>query len=171
MSAKDRGKRKKGRHGLPHFEADEGWWSDDREFSGWMEGENSEEFEVDETYFLPRLAVDEIFKKRLEQIKQSHALLSQFTPSEIRILLELKRSGGPNAWTIHEDLLLLTLPESNEKLAEMLNRPNKEAVKKRLQLLRSKGLFRRQKPPHQPSPDATSQEEASPDDSSDRNAS
>jgi hypothetical protein len=80
---------------------------------------------------------------RLEKIQQSHALLQHFTPKELRTLLNLKRNTSPKAWTLREDLVVLLLPHSNREIAAMLQDRNKEAVKKRLQLLRSKGLIKR----------------------------
>ena len=82
---------------------------------------------------------------RVEQIKQSHALLRQFTSKELKLLMNLKRNTSPKAWTLREDLVVLTLPLSNREIAEILQDRNKEAVKKRLQLLRSKGLVKRQR--------------------------
>jgi len=82
-------------------------------------------------------------KTRLDQIKESHALLRQFTPRELKILTTLKRNTSTKAWSLREDLVVLTLPMSNRELAHLLNDRNKEAVKKRLQLLRSKGLSKR----------------------------
>lgn len=81
--------------------------------------------------------------ERLYQIKESHELLKQFTPKELKILLNLKRNTSPKAWTVREDLVVLTLPKSNREIAELLKDRNKEAVKKRLQLLKSKGLTKR----------------------------
>lgn len=89
---------------------------------------------------------------RLGRIRQSHALLQQFTPKELKILKGLKRNTSPKAWTLREDLVVLTLNLSNREIAEILTDRNKEAVKKRLQLLRSKGLAKR--PPIQPAPQA-----------------
>lgn len=91
--------------------------------------------------------------ERLGRIKQSHALLSQFTPKELKILKSLKRNTSPKAWTLREDLVVLTLNLSNREIADLLTDRNKEAVKKRLQLLRSKGLTKR---PIDPSPPASS---------------
>lgn len=90
---------------------------------------------------------------RLGRIKQSHALLSQFTPKELKILKSLKRNTSSKAWTLREDLVVLTLNLSNREIADILIDRNKEAVKKRLQLLRSKGLTKR---PIDPSPPASS---------------
>ena len=86
-------------------------------------------------------------KNRLERIRQSHALLQQFDSKELKILMNLKRNTSPKAWTLREDLVVLTLNLSNREIAEILKDRNKEAVKKRLQLLRSKGLTKRQAGP------------------------
>lgn len=83
-------------------------------------------------------------KSRLDRIKESHSLLRQFSPKELKILLNLKRNTSPKAWTLREDLVVLTLAMSNREIADLLQDRNKEAVKKRLQLLRSKGLTKRQ---------------------------
>jgi len=82
-------------------------------------------------------------KNRLDQIKQSHALLRQFSQKELKLLMNLKRNTSPKAWTLREDLVVLSIPKSNREIAEILKGRNKEAVKKRLQLLRSKGLTKR----------------------------
>jgi len=82
-------------------------------------------------------------KARVERIKESYALLKQFTPKELKLLLNLKRNSSTKAWTLREDLVVLTLPASNRAIAAILKGRNKEAVKKRLQLLRSKGLGKR----------------------------
>ncbi len=87
--------------------------------------------------------VDQFPEDRLDQIKESHELLKQFTPKELKILLNLKRNTSPKAWSVREDLVVLTLPKSNREIAELLEDRNKEAVKKRLQLLKSKGLTKR----------------------------
>jgi len=65
---------------------------------------------------------------------------------ELQILVDLKRNTSPKAWTLREDLMVLTVPMSNRGIAEMLKDRNKEAVKKRLQLLKSKGLAKRSEP-------------------------
>ena len=82
-------------------------------------------------------------KSRVDRIKESHALLQQFNVKELKLLMSLKRNTSPKAWTLREDLVVLTLPMSNREIAEVLKDRNKEAVKKRLQLLRSKGLNKR----------------------------
>ena len=89
--------------------------------------------------------VDGGTKSRLDRIKESHSLLKQFSSKELKILLNLKRNTSPKAWTLREDLIVLTLAMSNREIAEILKDRNKEAVKKRLQLLRSKGLTKRQR--------------------------
>ena len=82
---------------------------------------------------------------RLDQIKESHAFLRQFTPKELKVLMSLKRNTSPKAWSLREDLVVLSVSKSNREIAEILQDRNKEAVKKRLQLLRSKGLAKRSK--------------------------
>lgn len=82
-------------------------------------------------------------KSRVDLIKESHALLKQFNPKELKVLMNLKRNTSPKAWTLREDLIVLTVQMSNRQIAEVLKVRNKEAVKKRLQLLRSKGLNKR----------------------------
>jgi hypothetical protein len=85
-------------------------------------------------------------KSRLDVIRESHALLKQFDSKELKTLMNLKRNTSPKAWSLREDLVVLTLPMSNREIADMLTGRNKEAVKKRLQLLRSKGLTKRTPP-------------------------
>jgi hypothetical protein len=80
---------------------------------------------------------------RLDRIRESYFLLKQFTSRELKVLMGLKRNTSPKAWTLREDLTILTLSLSNREIAEVLKERNKEAVKKRLQLLRSKGLSKR----------------------------
>jgi len=82
-------------------------------------------------------------RTRLDHIRESHAFIRQFTPKELKTLMALKRNTSPKAWTLREDLIVLTLPLGNRELAGILKDRNKEAVKKRLQLLRSKGLNKR----------------------------
>jgi hypothetical protein len=96
---------------------------------------------------LVKMLQEEGPKSRLEQIRESHALLRHFTPKELKVLMNLKRNTSPKAWTLREDLVVLTLSMSNREIAEILTDRNKEAVKKRLQLLRSKGLTKRIKEP------------------------
>jgi len=83
-------------------------------------------------------------KNRVDHIKESYALLRQFNPKELKVLMNLKRNTSPKAWSLREDLVVLTLHMSNREIAELLTDRNKEAVKKRLQLLKSKGLAKRQ---------------------------
>ncbi len=84
-----------------------------------------------------------VTEDRVAWIKESHTLLGQFTSKELKILMNLKRNTSPKAWTLREDLIVLSLPMSNREIAAILQDRNKEAVKKRLQLLRSKGLVKR----------------------------
>ena len=107
---------------------------------GASESESSRESDVAEA--LKRLQ-DAGSKSRVDRIKESHALLQQFNVKELKLLMNLKRNTSPKAWTLREDLVVLTLPMSNREIAEILKDRNKEAVKKRLQLLRSKGLNKR----------------------------
>lgn len=86
---------------------------------------------------------DDESKTRADLIQESHALLKGFNPQELKILVNLKRNTSPKAWSLREDLIVLTLPMSNREIAEILKGRNKEAVKKRLQLLKSKGLSKR----------------------------
>ncbi len=120
-------------------------WASDRDFDGWLEPNGTAEFEAEDHFFVgPQVDVE--LKKRLELIKQSHSLLKQFTAEELLILIDLKRNTSPKAWSLREDLMVLTVPMSNRGIAEMLKDRNKEAVKKRLQLLKSKGLSKRPMP-------------------------
>lgn len=82
-------------------------------------------------------------QNRLDRIKESHELLEKFSQDEIKTLLNLKRNTSPKAWTLREDLIVLSVSLSNREIADILKGRNKEAVKKRLQLLRSKGLKKR----------------------------
>jgi hypothetical protein len=123
------------------------WWSNGKDFDGWLESEQATDFESEDTFFdssLPSLSGMRGPKNRLERIRESHALLRQFTGKELKVLMTLKRNTSPKAWTLREDLVVLTLPKSNREIADVLQDRNKEAVKKRLQLLRSKGLIKRQ---------------------------
>lgn len=88
-------------------------------------------------------AAESAVRARLERIKESYGLLKQFTPKELKLLLNLKRNSSTKAWTLREDLVVLTMPVSNRAIAALLKGRNKEAVKKRLQLLRSNGLAKR----------------------------
>jgi len=118
-------------------------WGSERDFEGWLEPNGTAEFEAEDHYFVVP-PVDVALKKRLDLIKESHSLLKQFTATELQILIDLKRNTSPKAWSLREDLVVLTVPMSNRGIAEMLKDRNKEAVKKRLQLLKSKGLAKRQ---------------------------
>jgi hypothetical protein len=137
----------------PRSTLEEQWWSEDKDLESWLDAEPATEFEAEDTYFVPSASlstVDGAAKRRLDQIKESHFLLRQFTPKELKILMTLKRNTSPKAWTLREDLVVLTVSMSNREIAEMLQDRNKEAVKKRLQLLRSKGLAKRQPLPGTP---------------------
>ena len=120
-------------------------WASERDFEGWLEPNGAAEYETDDHYFVGS-PVDTALKKRLDLIKESHSLLKQFTARELQILIDLKRNTSPKAWSLREDLVVLTVPMSNRGIAEMLRDRNKEAVKKRLQLLKSKGLAKRAMP-------------------------
>lgn len=86
-----------------------------------------------------------VMTNRVAAIAQSHALIKQFTYDELKILLSLKRSQDPQAWTLREDLIALTCECNNTPEPEKaLPDRNRVAVKRRLQHLRIKGLFRRQ---------------------------
>ena len=152
MADKDR-KSKKGKSEGVAADSSVPWWSDPKDPDAWPEPESHEELESEDEFFVgPRIPGDALEggtgpSDRLEQIKQSHALLRQFTPKELKTLLNLKRNTSPKAWSLREDLVVLTLPASNREIAELLTDRNKEAVKKRLQLLRSKGLSKRQPEP------------------------
>jgi hypothetical protein len=124
------------------------WWSEDKDFVCWFEEEPTPEFEPEDGCFvIPSLPEDFALRKRLDQIKESHELLRQFSGKELKVLMTLKRNLCSKAWTLREDLLLLTLHSSTREIVEMLKDRNKEAVKKRLQLLKSKGLRKRRPPP------------------------
>lgn len=131
--------------GVGPAEPDEGahWWPDSRELEPWLNGEPANEFDTDEDFIHGAVPGDLASRTRLERIKQSYELLRQFTPKELKVLMSLKRNTSPKAWTLREDLVVLTLALSNREIAEMLQDRNKEAVKKRLQLLKSKGLAKR----------------------------
>ncbi len=117
-------------------------WTADEAYESWLDPNGSVEFDREENYFTAS-PVDAALKRRLELIKESHSLLKQFTADELQILIDLKRNTSPKAWSLREDLMVLTVPMSNRGVAEMLKDRNKEAVKKRLQLLKSKGLAKR----------------------------
>lgn len=116
---------------------------DIRELQSWLEAEQSD-LTPSLTDDVSPAAEEASMKGRLDRIRQSHARLRQFTPKELKILMNLKRNTSPKAWTLREDLVVLTLNLSNREIAEILKDRNKEAVKKRLQLLRSKGLRKRE---------------------------
>lgn len=113
------------------------------DMDAWLDEEPVVSFSADGRGTTPAFAGATKMDSRLEHIKQSHSLLKQFTPKELKVLLNLKRNTSPKAWTLREDLMVLTQHLSNREIAEMLDDRNKEAVKKRLQLLRSKGLAKR----------------------------
>jgi hypothetical protein len=130
------------------------WWPDSKDLDAWLEPGPHEELESEDEFFVEPHVPGSILagsaqgpSDRLERIKESHALLRQFSPKELKTLLNLKRNTSPKAWSLREDLLVLTLPASNREIAELLTDRNKEAVKKRLQLLRSKGLAKKQPEP------------------------
>lgn len=126
------------------------WWPDSRELEPWLNGEPAAEFDTDDDFNHQPVPGDIVVRTRLERIKESHELLRQFTAKELKVLMSLKRNTSPKAWTLREDLVVLTLAMSNREIAELLQDRNKEAVKKRLQLLKSKGLAKRQ--PESPVP-------------------
>ncbi len=110
----------------------------------WLDEGSAVSFSADGRSTIPTFSGASRMDNRLERIKQSHSLLKQFTAKELKVLMNLKRNTSPKAWTLREDLVVLTLHLSNREIAELLKDRNKEAVKKRLQLLRSKGLAKRQ---------------------------
>lgn len=141
-----KGRRTKGLSPTPP-EADQ-WWSDSGVLESWLEPNGVHDFEVEEDFSISQVGPEDIAARtRLDRIKQSHALLRQFTFKELKILLHLKRNTSPKAWSLREDLVVLTLGLSNREIADLLKDRNKEAVKKRLQLLKSKGLMKRQPEP------------------------
>ncbi len=125
-------------------EPDVHWWANGKDFDSWLTEDADAEVIVDESLLAPLPSEADYLKQRLEWIKESHTLLKQFTRQELRALLTLKRNTSPKAWTLREDLLVLTMSASNKEIADQLKDRNKEAVKKRLQLLKSKGLSKRQ---------------------------
>ncbi|AFM25866.1 hypothetical protein [Desulfomonile tiedjei] len=126
-------------------ETDQAWWSDSSDDTDWLD-HDSNHFDPDMNGMISPVIVDSVnfTSSRVASIRESHALLSQFSQKELKILMSLKRNTSPKAWTLREDLVVLTLAMSNREIAEVLTDRNKEAVKKRLQLLRSKGLSKRQ---------------------------
>jgi len=129
------------------------WWPESRELEPWLNGESAAEFDAEEDFASGTAPGDIASRTRLERIKESYELLRQFNPKELKVLMTLKRNTSPKAWTLREDLVVLTLALSNREIADVLKDRNKEAVKKRLQLLKSKGLAKRQ--PESPAPTAT----------------
>jgi DNA-binding MarR family transcriptional regulator len=123
---------------------EEPWWSSAKAYGTWFETAPDDEFETDTSFLHSPVRQLMAGRDRLDRIKESYGLLKQFTVTELRILLALKRNGSPKGWTLREDLLVLTSTRTSREVAEALQARNKEAVKKRLQLLRSKGLLRRQ---------------------------
>lgn len=148
MGEKDR-KTKKFRGDLEGFEWGIPPETDDAELDPWLEVEKIDVTEQNEGILgmPPAPAEGHGPRLRLDVIKESHALLRQFTAKELKVLMNLKRNTSPKAWTLREDLVVLTLNLSNREIAEILQDRNKEAVKKRLQLLKSKGLAKRQPEP------------------------
>ena len=124
-------------------DADPHWWQDEKDFGGWLGDDAAAEVVVDEALMVPLSPETDLVKQRAESIKESHALLKQFTVKELKVLMTLKRNTSPKAWTLREDLVVLTMSASNREIADQLKDRNKEAVKKRLQLLKSKGLSKR----------------------------
>lgn len=116
---------------------------DPNEIGAWLKKDLAASSEASDGESASGLTGDSSLERRLERIKQSHALLKQFSSKELKTLMNLKRNTSPKAWTLREDLVVLTLHLSNREIAEILKDRNKEAVKKRLQLLRSKGLTKR----------------------------
>jgi len=123
------------------------FWDGAREIDSWDDTDLVSEFVSGDSHPVDMPAEEGGKKNRLDHIKESHALLKQFTPKELKILLNLKRNTSAKAWTLREDLVVLTLHMSNREIAQLLQDRNKEAVKKRLQLLKSKGLAKRPSEP------------------------
>jgi hypothetical protein len=139
-------KRKKERAGVDQSSVNlASWLNSDDAFSG-TEEEELEDYEPVSLKLSTALS-DSAAMTRLQWIKESHALLEQFNPKELKTLMNLKRNTSPKAWTLREDLMVLSLAVSNREMAGVLKDRNKEAVKKRLQLLRSKGLLKRTRDP------------------------
>jgi hypothetical protein len=129
------------------------WWPDSKGLEPWLNGEPTAEFDTEQDPASGAAPEDIASRTRLQRIKESYELLRQFTPKELKVLTTLKRNTSPKAWTLREDLVVLTLAMSNREIADVLKDRNKEAVKKRLQLLKSKGLAKRQ--PESPARSAT----------------
>lgn len=147
VAEKDRKGKKKNKVEEVSPDSDAQWWTNGKDFDNWLDPEAAPDFESEENVFDSSSSpISEMLgpKNRLERIRESHALLRQFSPKELKVLITLKRNTSPKAWTLREDLVVLTLPMSNREIADVLQDRNKEAVKKRLQLLRSKGLIKRQ---------------------------
>ena len=144
MGEKER-KVKKSRTEVVAADADTQWWSDPTDYNGWLDHEPTADFEPEVTPFVATIpeSLGTAPTSRVDSIKESHSLLRQFSQKELKILMNLKRNTSPKAWTLREDLVVLTLSMSNREIADVLKDRNKEAVKKRLQLLRSKGLNKR----------------------------
>ena len=144
VGEKDR--KKKNKPEVVEAGADPQWWSDTADYNGWTDHEPNNGFEPEATPFVTALSesAGTATRSRVDSIKESHTLLRQFSQKELKILMNLKRNTSPKAWTLREDLVVLTLSMSNREIADVLKERNKEAVKKRLQLLRSKGLNKRQ---------------------------
>ncbi|MBI5252036.1 MAG: hypothetical protein HY912_21285 [Desulfomonile tiedjei] len=155
MGDQDR-KTKKSRTDVVRADADTQWWPDPTDYNGWLDHEPTADLEPGVASFVTSIPDPSTTapRNRVDSIKESHSLLRQFSQKELRILMTLKRNTSPKAWTLREDLVVLTLSMSNREIADVLTDRNKEAVKKRLQLLRSKGLNKRQ--PENPVPQPTS---------------
>lgn len=115
-------------------------WPEGKKLESWLTRDSSHDLGPDQEFFeISALGPP----SRLDSIRESHELLKQFTAVELKTLLNMKRNTSEKAWSLREDLVVLTLPMSNREIAGHLKDRNKEAVKKRLQLLRSKGLLQR----------------------------
>jgi hypothetical protein len=122
------------------------WWTEAAALDDWLQPESIEDLEGHgELYEQRNELASELLetRTRIDRIKESHDLLKQFTASELRNLVNLKRNTSLKAWSLREDLVVLTFPMSNKDLAQWLPDRNREAVKKRLQLLKTKGLQKR----------------------------
>jgi hypothetical protein len=126
---------------------DSHFWDDHKDIDPWGEHETVSNFDLNDGNAVLIPADVNVPKNRVDHIKESYAMLRQFTSKELKILMNLKRNTSPKAWSVREDLVVLTLHMSNREIAEILTDRNKEAVKKRLQLLKSKGLAKRQAEP------------------------
>lgn len=119
------------------------FWEDSKEIDAWDEPEAATAFGLNHDAVVLLSPDGREPKNRVDDIKESYSMLRQFTTKELKILMHLKRNTSPKAWSLREDLVVLTLHMSNREIAEVLTDRNKEAVKKRLQLLKSKGLAKR----------------------------